>query len=75
MDKILFECLIHPDICMTIEKETCLEQKLYNKENFDDRFQFAYKPNHSCLHPIILTRHLIEMEILKKRYVMVLMID
>ena len=42
MDKILFECLIHPDICMTIEKETCLEQKLYNKENFDHRFQFAY---------------------------------
>ena len=58
-----------------IEKAALLQFELYNKENFDDKFQFAYKTNHSCLHPIILTRHLIEMEIQLKKYVMLLMID
>ena len=58
-----------------IEKAALLQFELYNKENFDDKFQFAYKTNHSCLHPILLTRHLIEMEIQLKKYVMLLMID
>ena len=58
-----------------IEKAALLQFELYNKENFDDKFQFAYKTNHSCLHPIILTRHLIEKEIQTKKYVMLLMID
>ena len=58
-----------------IEKAALMQFEMYNKENFDDRFQFAYKTNHSCLHPIILTRHLIEMEIQLKKYVMLLMID
>ena len=58
-----------------IEKAALLQFELYNKENFEDKFQFAYKTNHSCLHPIILTRHLIEKEIQIKKFVMLLMID
>ena len=58
-----------------IEKAAYQQLRIYNITQFDDKFQFAYKENHSCLHPILLTRHLIERELQRKRYVLLLMVD
>ena len=58
-----------------IEKAAYQQWRIYNIKQFDDKFQFAYKENHSCLHPILLTRHLIERELQRKRFVLLLMID
>ena len=68
-------------ICMqscfskVIEKATIEQLKLNKLENFDERFQFAYKENTGCVHPVLLTRHLIEQELQKKKFVILLMID
>ena len=58
-----------------IEKAAHQQLRIHNIIQFEDKYQFAYKENHSCVHPIILTRHLIEIEIQRKRYVLLLMVD
>ena len=49
-------------------------QKHFNK-HLENEKQFAYKPNHSCLHALLLTRHKIEMELEKGNYVGLALVD
>ena len=58
-----------------IEKASLDQFEKYLKENFDDERQFAYKTNHSTVHPILLTRNLIEKELQKGNYVCLALID
>ena len=58
-----------------IEAAAVSQMIKHNEEQFDDQYQFAYKKNHSCLHPIILTRNEIEKETSRKKYVTLLLVD
>ena len=58
-----------------IEKGAFTQWKEYSRRKYPDEFQFAYKENHSCLEPIILTRHLLETEKEKNKWVLLIMID
>ena len=58
-----------------IEKASLDQFEKYLKENFDDERQFAYKTNHSTVHPILLTRNIIEKELQKGNYVCLALID
>ena len=58
-----------------IEKAIKDQFENYLNEQFDNRFQFAYKKNHGTLHPLLLTRHLSEMELNEKKFVLIIMID
>ena len=58
-----------------IEKASNDQLEKYLNENYDTRYQFAYKKNHSTLHPILLTRHISEIELMKKNFVIIIMID
>ena len=44
-------------------------------EQYDNRFQFAYKKNHGTCHSVILTRHITETELDNKKFVLIIMID
>ena len=58
-----------------IEKAAADQLQDYMSIYLDNERQFAYKNNHNCLHPILLTRHLIEMELDKGNYVCLALID
>lgn len=58
-----------------IEKASLDQFEKYLKQNFNDERQFAYKTNHSTVHPILLTRNLIEKELQKGNYVCLALID
>ena len=57
-----------------IEKAT-IEQSNNHFKQFANMNQFGYKPAHCTYHPILMTRYLIEQELAKNRYVMLLMVD
>ena len=58
-----------------IEKATNEQLGNHIRNNFDDRFQLAYKKAHSTSHAIILTRHTIEQKLTKKMYVALILLD
>ena len=58
-----------------IEKASDKQLEAYTKINFPNERQFAYKENHGCQHPILLTRHLIETELQKGNFVCLTLID
>ena len=58
-----------------IEKASDKQLEAYTKRNFPNERQFAYKENHGCQHPILLTRHLIETELQKGNFVCLTLID
>ena len=58
-----------------IEKAAGDQLQKYMSNHLDNERQFAFKNNHSCLHPILLTRHIIEMELEKGNYVCLVLID
>ena len=49
--------------------------KNYLDENFDNRFQFAYKKHMGTIHPLLLTHHISETELNKNKFVLIIMID
>ena len=55
-----------------IEKAAHNQLRDHNNEQFNDKFQFAYKQNNSCLHPVLLTRHYIEQELKNKKIVILM---
>ena len=57
-----------------IEKAS-IEQLNKHFKQFANINQFGYKSATSTFHPILLTRYLIEQELAKNRYVMLLMVD
>ena len=58
-----------------IEKAANSQFENYLNSNFSNKFQFAYKKNHGTVHAILLTRHIAEIELSKKNYVLLIMID
>ena len=61
-----FSKIIEKPIIDQLEKHT---------QSYEDHHQFGYKKQHSTEHPILLTRHFIETELQKNKFVIVLMID
>ena len=57
-----------------IEK-AAIEQLNNHFKQFENKNQFGYKTAHSSYHPILLTRHHIEQELSKNKYVALIMID
>ena len=57
-----------------IEK-AAIEQLNNHFKQFENKNQFGYKNAHSSYHPILLTRHHIEQELAKNKYVLLLMVD
>ena len=58
-----------------IEKAMKEQFENYLDENFDNRFQFAYKKHMGTIHPLLLTRHISETELNKNKFVLIIMID
>ena len=58
-----------------IEKAAADQLQNHLTKNVENERQFAYKPKHSCVHAILLTRHLIEAELEKGNYVALVLID
>ena len=58
-----------------IEKSAHAQLRTYLQETFEDKHQFAYKPAHSTVHPIILTRQIIEEHLHNNHYVLLTLID
>ena len=58
-----------------IEKGIKEQFENYMNEQYDNRFQFAYKKNHGTCHSVILTRHITETELDNKKFVLIIMID
>ena len=58
-----------------IEKGANEQLEYHSKSNHDDRYQFAYKTGHNTSHSVLLTRHIVEQELQRKKYVIVIMLD
>ena len=58
-----------------IEKAAHAQLNNYLETNYEDMYQFAYRNGHSTVHPMILTRHLIEQHLKKNEFVLLVMID
>ena len=58
-----------------IEKASDKQVETHTEVNFPNERQFAYKENHGCQHPILLTRYLIETELQKGNFVCLTLID
>lgn len=64
-----------PACSKILEKAHCEQLENHIKNNYKDERQFAYKKHHSCVHPLILTRHLIEKQLRKGNYVLLVIVD
>ena len=58
-----------------LEKASYEQLGKHIRDNYDDRFQLAYKRAHSTSHAIILTRHKIEQKLNKKMFVALILLD
>ena len=58
-----------------IEKASIDQLVDYTNRELPNDNQFAFKQNNSCLHPILLTRHIIETELEKGKYVCMVQVD
>ena len=58
-----------------IEKASIKQLQSYSKHNFPNERQFGFKAHHGCSHAILLTRHLIETELKKGRFVCLALVD
>ena len=61
-------------ISKIIEK-AAIDQLNKHFKQFENINQFGYKRQHSSYHPILLTRHYIEQELAKNKYVILIMVD
>ena len=64
-----------PTFSKIIEKAAHAQLKDYLDSTFEDKYQFAYKKQHSTTQPILLTRELVEKHLNNKEYVLVVLID
>ena len=58
-----------------IEKAAGNQLQKYMDEKLQNCRQYAYKAHHSTVHPILMTRHYIERELAKGKYVCLALID
>ena len=64
-----------PTFSKIIEKAAHAQLREYLDNTFEDKYQFAYKKQHSTTHPVLLTRELVEKHLNNNEYVLVVLID